>query len=146
MLQPLNVHYRSIDSLIAYARNPRTHSDEQLAKIAASIAEFGWTNPVLVDTANGVIAGHGRLAAARRLGLREVPVIELSHLTPAQKRAYVLADNRLALEAGWDTELLQLELADLVDGGFDLSLTGLDSQEVDELLECLAHVLHLAAI
>lgn len=93
----LNVEYRKLERLIPYARNPRTHSEAQVAKIAASIAEYGWTNPVLVDGVNGVIAGHGRLAAARKLGLTEVPVIELGHLTPAQKRAYVISDNRLAL-------------------------------------------------
>ena len=107
----LNVDYRKVETLIPYARNPRTHSDAQVAKIAASIVEYGWTNPVLVDGDNGVIAGHGRLAAARKLGLDEVPVIELGHLTPAQKRAYVISDNRLALDAGWDEELLALELA-----------------------------------
>ena len=96
ILNTLNVEYRKVEALIPYARNPRTHSDEQVAKIAASIAEFGWTSPVLVDGDNGLIAGHGRLAAARKLGLTEVPVIELAHLTPTQKRAYVIADNRLA--------------------------------------------------
>src|SRR5215208_5622442 len=98
----LKVEYRSLTSLIPYARNPRTHSDAQVAEIAASIREFGWTNPVLVDGANGVIAGHGRLLAARKLGMAVVPVIELAGLTEAQKRAYVLADNKLALNAGWD--------------------------------------------
>lgn len=130
----LNVDYRKVETLIPYARNPRTHSDAQVAKIAASIVEYGWTNPVLVDGDNGVIAGHGRLAAARKLGLDEVPVIELGHLTPAQKRAYVISDNRLALEAGWDEELLALELAELSEAGYDLALTGFDESEVDALL------------
>lgn len=130
----LNVDYRKVETLIPYARNPRTHSDAQVAKIAASIVEYGWTNPVLVDGDNGVIAGHGRLAAARKLGLDEVPVIELAHLTPAQKRAYVISDNRLALEAGWDEELLALELAELSEAGYDLALTGFDESEVDALL------------
>ncbi|MGE0805094.1 MAG: site-specific DNA-methyltransferase [Burkholderiaceae bacterium] len=130
----LNVDYRKVETLIPYARNPRTHSDAQVAKIAASIVEYGWTSPVLVDGDNGVIAGHGRLAAARKLGLDEVPVIELGHLTPAQKRAYVISDNRLALDAGWDEELLALELAELSDAGYDLALTGFDESEIDALL------------
>jgi glycerol kinase len=106
ILNPLNVEYRKLEALIPYARNPRTHAEAQIAKIAASIVEFGWTQPILVDGDNGIIAGHGRLAAARKLELPEVPVIELGHLTLAQKRAYVIADNRLALDAGWDDELL----------------------------------------
>ena len=118
MTQTLNVEYRKVETLIPFARNPRTHSDAQVAKLAASIVEFGWTNPVLVDGSHGIIAGHGRLAAARKLGLTEVPVIELGHLSPSQKRAYVIADNRLALDAGWDEEMLAAELAerDLVAG------------------------------
>ena len=131
---PLNVEYRRVETLIPYARNPRTHSDEQVAKIAASIIEYGWTSPVLVDGASGIIAGHGRLAAARRLGLAEVPVIELAHLSPAQKRAYIIADNRLALDAGWNDELLALELAELTDAGYDLALTGFDATEIEALL------------
>ncbi len=120
----------SVASLIPYARNARTHSDAQVAQIAASIREFGFTNPVLVDGDRGVIAGHGRLLAARKLGMADVPTIELSHLTPAQRRAYVLADNRLALSAGWDAELLRIELADLQADGFDLALTGFDAAEI----------------
>ncbi len=96
-----------VDALIPYARNARTHSDGQVAQIAASIAEFGFTNPILSDGERGVIAGHGRLMAARKLGLTEVPVIELAHLTPTQKKAYILADNRIAENAGWDEELLK---------------------------------------
>ena len=114
----------------SYARNARTHSEEQVAQIAASIREFGFTNPVLTDGNNGIIAGHGRVLAARKLGLAEVPVIELAHLTPAQRRAYVLADNKLALNAGWDEDLLRLELAELQDLGFDLGLTGFDEDEI----------------
>ena len=132
-MNTLNVEYRKVDALIPYARNPRTHTDAQVAKIAASIVEYGWTNPVLVDGANGVIAGHGRLAAARKLGLDAVPVIELSHLSPTQKRAYVISDNRLALDAGWDEEMLALELADLTEAGFDLALTGFDDVELDAM-------------
>src|SRR6266851_8564231 len=99
-----------IDRLIPYARNARTHSDEQIAQIAASIREFGFTNPILVDGRDGIIAGHGRLLAARKLKLAEVPVIVLAHLTETQKRAYILADNKLAVNAGWDDEMLRLEL------------------------------------
>ena len=133
-MNPLNVEYRKVETLIPYARNPRTHNDAQIAKIAASIVEYGWTNPILVDGGNGIIAGHGRLAAARKLELADVPVIELAHLTPAQKRAYVIADNRLALDAGWDEEMLALELAELSGDGFDLALTGLDATELQSLL------------
>ena len=123
------------DALIPYARNARTHSTEQIAKIAASIREFGFTNPVLVDGANGIIAGHGRVLAAHKLGMPEVPVIELAHLSEAQKRAYILADNRLALDAGWDNDLLKIELGDLNELGFDLSLTGFADLELAELLD-----------
>lgn len=131
------IELRPIERLIPYARNARTHSEAQIAKIAASIAEFGFTNPILVDGDNGIIAGHGRLAAARKLGLREVPVIELAYLTPAQKRAYILADNRLALDAGWDEEMLALELTEIRDAGFDLALTGFADDEIDRLLDGL---------
>lgn len=134
MPNPLTVEYRPVATLIPYARNPRTHSDTQVAKLAASLVEYGWTNPILVDGADGIIAGHGRLAAARRLGLEQVPVIELAHLTPAQKRAYVLADNRLALDAGWNEELLALELTELSAHGDDLSLLGFDEGELEGLL------------
>jgi DNA modification methylase len=130
----LNVEYRKVEALIPCARNPRTHTVEQVAKIAASIVEYGWTNPILVDGDNGIIAGHGRLAGARQLGLTEVPVIELAHLTPTQKRAYLIADNRMALDAGWDDALLTLELDDLKLADFDLSLTGFDADEIDALL------------
>ena len=124
----------SVAGLVPYARNARTHSDAQVAQIAASIREFGFTNPVLVDADRGVIAGHGRLLAARKLGMAEVPTIELSHLTPAQRRAYVLADNRLALSAGWDEDLLRIELGELQADGFDLRLTGFDPCEIANFL------------
>ncbi len=124
----------SVSALIPYARNARTHSEAQVAQLAASIREFGFTNPILVDGERGVIAGHGRLLAARKLGLAEVPVIELAHLSPAQRRAYVLADNKLALNAGWDDDLLRLELADLRSEGFDLGLTGFGLDEIGGLL------------
>ena len=123
-----------VSELVPYARNARTQSDDQVAQIAASIREFGFTNPVLVDGERGVIAGHGRLLAARTLGMAEVPTIELSHLTPAQKRAYVLADNRLALSAGWHDDLLRIELGELQADGFDLSLTGFDLDELGAIL------------
>ena len=132
-MNTLNVEYRKVEALIPYARNPRTHNDAQVAKIASSIVEFGWTSPILVDGDNGIIAGHGRFASARLLGLTEVPVIELAHLSPTQKRAYVIADNRLSLDAGWDEELLALELADLTEAGFDLALTGFDDVELDAM-------------
>lgn len=119
-----------VASLVPYANNARTHSDDQVAQIAASIKEFGFNNPILVDGANGIIAGHGRLLAARKLGMTEVPAIELSHLSETQRRAYILADNRMALEAGWDNELLTLELSALEDAGFDLTLSGFSDEEL----------------
>lgn len=121
-----SVTQRSVDSLIPYAQNARTHSPEQILKIAASIKEFGFTNPILTDGRDGVIAGHGRLEAAKRLGLTHVPVIELGHLSGPQKRAYILADNNLALAAGWDIDVLQRELADLKEVDFDITLIGFD--------------------
>ena len=130
----LAINYRPLQALIPYARNARTHSPQQVAQIAASIREFGWTNPILVDGESGVIAGHGRLLAARQLGLTEVPVIELAHLDDAQRRAYVLADNRLALNAGWDEDLLRLELGELQDLDFDLDLLGFDDDELQTLM------------
>src|ERR1700727_894398 len=122
-----------IDKLIPWARNPRTHSDAQVAQIAASIAEFGFNNPILVDTKAGIIAGHGRLHAARKLGLKEVPVIVLDHLTEAQKRAFIIADNQLALNAGWDEELLRVELAALQAEDFSLDVIGFNPHELDTL-------------
>ena len=124
---------KSVSDLIPYARNSRTHSDEQVAKIASSIKEFGFLNPVIVDGENGVIAGHGRIMAAQKLGIDEVPVVEASHLTDAQKRAYIIADNRLALDAGWDDEMLRVEFAELADAEFDLELTGFTLDEIDAL-------------
>ena len=123
-----------VSALIPYARNSRTHDDAQVAQISASIKEFGWTNPILVDGDKGIIAGHGRLMAARKLGMTKVPVIELKDMTEAQKKAYVIADNRLALNAGWDNAMLTIELKDLEDEGFDLSITGFDDSELDALL------------
>jgi DNA modification methylase len=130
----LAVDYRPVVTLIPYARNARTHSDAQLAEIAASIRAFGFTNPILVDGENGIIAGHGRLLAARKLGMTEVPVIELAGMSEVERRAYLLADNKLAMNAGWDTEMLALELGDLASLGFDLSLTGFGDDELAGLL------------
>ena len=121
---------RKVEDLIPYARNSRTHSDAQVAQIAASIREFGWTNPVLVDGENGIIAGHGRVLAARKMGMAEVPCIELAHLSEAQKKAYIIADNKLALNAGWDNELLALELGELHAADFDMALLGFDAGEL----------------
>jgi DNA modification methylase len=123
-----------LDKLIPYAKNPRTHSDAQIAQIAASIAEFGFNSPILVDSKAGIIAGHGRLLAARKLELTEVPVIVLDHLTETQKRAYIIADNQLAVNAGWDADLLRLELAALQEEDFDVSLIGFDDEELARLL------------
>lgn len=122
------------ERLQPYAKNARTHSDEQVDQIAASIREFGFTNPILVDSADGIIAGHGRLMAAKRLGLATVPVIVLDHLTDAQRRAYILADNKLALNAGWDNDLLAQELEQLHAEGFDLELTGFTDDELADLI------------
>ena len=122
------VERRSVASLIPYARNARTHSDAQVSQIAASIKEWGWTTPVLVDETGGIIAGHGRVMAARKLGLEEIPVMVATGWSEAQKRAYVLADNQLALNAGWDIDLLTVELNDLKDESFDLDLIGFDDK------------------
>ena len=133
MLGAKQIKWEAVDKLIPYAKNARTHSDEQVAQIAGSIKEFGFNNPVLVDKDNSVIAGHGRLMAARKLGMDKVPVVELNHLTESQRKAYVLADNRIALNSGWDTSMLSLELQDLKDD-IDLSLLGFDPDELDALL------------
>ncbi|MDD3028824.1 MAG: site-specific DNA-methyltransferase [Alphaproteobacteria bacterium] len=123
------------EKLVPYDRNPRTHSAEQVEQIAASIVEFGFLNPILVDTASGIIAGHGRLMAAKQLGLKDVPVVILDHLTDDQKRAYVIADNKLALNAGWDEELLRKEMEELAASGFDLPIIGFSDDELAALLE-----------
>lgn len=123
-----------VNQLVPYARNARTHSDEQIGQIMASIREFGWTTPILIDGDKGIIAGHGRLLAAQRLGIKTVPVIERTDLTEAQKRAYVIADNKLALDAGWDYELLRIEFQELGDLGFDLALTGFDAGEMGNIM------------
>ena len=130
----MQIQQIKVEDLIPYINNSRTHSDEQVAQIAASIKEFGWTNPILVDGNKGIIAGHGRLQAARKLKMAEVPVIELKDLTETQKKAYIIADNRLALNAGWDNEMLTIELNDLLADGFALELLGFDPNEIDSLL------------
>jgi len=122
-----------IDRLVPYAKNSRTHSDAQVAQIAASIKEWGFTTAVLVDEDGGIIAGHGRLMAARKLGMDEVPVMVAADWSDAQKRAYVIADNKLAMNAGWDNELLALELADIQGLGFDVELTGFSGDEIKAL-------------
>jgi len=133
-VQDIQVEWRDVAEVTPYARNSRTHSDEQVAQVAASIKEFGWTNPILIDESGTIIAGHGRLMAAQRLGSNRVPTITLGHLTDAQKRAYVIADNKLALNAGWDQELLAIEVEELLGEGFDLDLTGFGEDEINSLL------------
>ncbi len=130
----LTVQHVPVTNLKPYPGNPRTHSKKQIRQIADSIETFGWTNPILVDEDNGVIAGHGRLEAAKLLGQNEVPVLRIDHMTDEQKRAYVIADNRLAENAGWDEALLALELGALVDLEFDVTLTGFETAEIDMML------------
>ena len=134
----LAISYRAVADLKPYPRNARTHSRKQVKQIAAAIKEFGFTNPVLIDESDQIIAGHGRVAAAKLLGLAEVPTLQLSHLNPIQKRAYILADNRLAEKAGWDKEILAVELQGLLDDGFEVILTGFEVPEVDVVLDTAA--------
>jgi site-specific DNA-methyltransferase (adenine-specific) len=124
----------AVDKLIPYAKNSRTHSPEQVGQIAASIKEFGFRNPILVDGV-GIIAGHGRLMAAQKLGLDKVPTIDCSDMTESQKKAYIIADNKLAMNAGWDTAMLTIEMQELQEEGFDLDLLGFDDKELNALLE-----------
>ena len=133
----MQIEHLALDALIPYARNSRTHSDEQVAQIAGSIREFGFTNPVLIDGEGGIIAGHGRVMAARKLGLDNVPCIRLAHLTDAQKRAYIIADNKLALNAGWDEDMLSLELLDLRGADYALSITGFSADELEQIFSAL---------
>ena len=134
---PVAIEMLDILTLIAYSNNPRTHTDTQIDKLAASIKEFGFTNPILITDDNVIIAGHGRLLAAQKIGMLEAPCIRLSHLTDAQRRAYIIADNRLALDAGWDTEVLQAELQRLQEEPltFDLKLTGFDDDQLEKFLK-----------
>ncbi len=129
-----NFEVRPIDGLIPDVRNSRTHSDEQVGQLCGSILEFGFTNPLLINAQGVVIAGHARLAAARKLGMTEVPVLVLDHLSETQRRALVLADNKLALNAGWDMEMLRVELDALAEEGFDLDLVGFSDEELEEIL------------
>lgn len=131
----LKVEMRALDALVPYARNARTHSAAQVAQIAASVREFGWTNPLLVAADGTVIAGHGRLLAARQLGMQEVPCIVLDHLTESQRRALVIADNRLALSAGWDEDMLAVELRQLIDDGFAMPTLGFSASELSALMD-----------
>ena len=133
--KPVNqIEYVATATLIPYARNARTHSEQQVAQIAGSIQEFGFNNPVLIDAENGIIAGHGRVMAANLLKLETVPCIRLAHLSDAQKRAFILADNRIALNSGWDTEMLANELSDLHADDVDLGLLGFDADELGKLM------------
>jgi len=129
----MKIEYKDIDKLIPYVNNTRTHDEEQVLQIASSIKEFGFTNPILIDADDGVIAGHGRIMAAKKLDIREVPCIVLSDLTEAQKKAYIIADNKLALNAGWDEKLLKLEIGALHSMDFDIELLGFDSDELNAL-------------
>ena len=131
----LEIVYKSTKDLIPYVNNSRTHSDEQITQVASSIKEFGFTNPILIDEAGGIIAGHGRLMASKKLGLEEVPTITLHGLTEAQKKAYVIADNQLALNAGWDMDKLQVEVDQLIEQNFNVDLLGFDKSFLDELLD-----------
>jgi 16S rRNA G966 N2-methylase RsmD len=133
-MNTLEIEYRQIDDLIPYVNNSRTHSDEQVTQVASSIKEFGFTNPILVDDQGGIIAGHGRLMAARKLGMDEVPTIVLGGLSDAQRKAYVIADNKLALNSGWDEDLLKIEIEELGMLDFDLGLLGFDDGELDSIL------------
>jgi ParB-like chromosome segregation protein Spo0J len=132
---PLKIVYKAPAQLKPRPKNPRTHTAKQIKQIAASIKEFGFVNPVLIDGAGGIIAGHGRVEAAKLLGMSDIPVVRVDHLTPTQIRAYVIADNRLAENAGWDSALLALELQELsVDLNFDVTVTGFETAEIDILI------------
>jgi ParB-like chromosome segregation protein Spo0J len=137
---PKALEFVAVETLIPYARNSRTHSDAQIAQIAASIKEFGFTNPILIDSEETVIAGHGRLLAARKLGLDEVPCLRLDHLSKAQARALVIADNKIALNAGWDDELLRVELLDLDSEGFRMEVLGFDLSELERAMGLVTDV------
>lgn len=129
-----SIVFRSVDELKPYSNNPRTHSAMQIKQIAASIERFGFTNPILLDGDNGIIAGHGRLQAAQSLGFTSVPCIDLHGLNESEKRAYVIADNQLALAAGWDYQLMAIELAELTKDGFDVSVVGFSDEEIQSIM------------
>jgi ParB-like chromosome segregation protein Spo0J len=133
MTAQIKIVYKKTADLIPYARNSRTHDEGQIAQIAASIKEFGFTNPILIDGTNGIIAGHGRVMAAQKLGEEKVPTIELAHLSEHQKRAYIIADNKLALNSGWDNEMLTLELETLQEAGYGIDVLGFDDKELKAL-------------
>ena len=133
--QNLSIEYKHVDDLIPYVNNSRTHSDEQVTQVAASIKEFGFTNPILIDENNGIIAGHGRLMAAKKLKLEQVPTITLVGLSDAQRKAYIITDNQLALNAGWDLDILRVEIEQLQELDFDLQLTGFDDNVITKLLD-----------
>ena len=133
-MMKLSYKMMKTEDLVPYAQNSRTHNAQQVNKIAASIQEFGFLNPVIIDGDKGIIAGHGRVMAAKQLELKDVPTIEASHLNPEQKKAYIIADNRLALDAGWDEKALMKELLELSSDDFDLSLTGFEQDEIDKIL------------
>lgn len=135
MSEAISIRYVSVSDLIPYAANSRTHSDEQVTQIAASIREFGFTNPILINGEGTIIAGHGRLMAAKKLGLQQVPAITLDHLSKAQQKALVIADNQLALNAGWNMDMLKAEIEGLNFEGFDLDLLGFSDQEMEAFLQ-----------
>ena len=132
-MQKLEIVYKNIDELLPYINNARTHDEMQINQIASSIKEFGFNNPIAIDNDNVILCGHGRLLGAKKLGLKEVPTVCLSHLTPQEKKAYILADNKIALNSGWDFDLLKLEFEDLKSVDFDLSLTGFSDNDLDFL-------------
>lgn len=136
-MSDLAIEYESVEALIPYAANSRTHSDAQVAQIAASIKEFGWTNPILIDGDNTIIAGHGRLLAARKLGMKQVPAIRIGHLSKAQQRALVIADNQLAMNAGWDMDMLKAEIEGLKLEDFDVDLLGFSDDELKDIFSKL---------
>jgi hypothetical protein len=133
-INKIAIQYKKTADLVPYARNSRTHSKEQIDQIVKSINEFGWTNPILISEKNDIIAGHGRVLAAEKLGMKEVPCIQINNLTEIQRRAYVMADNKLALNAGWDDELLKLELHALDEADYDLSIIGFDASELSTIM------------
>lgn len=133
-IERLEILVRPIADLIPYAKNSRTHSPGQIEKLSKLIQEYGFTNPVLLDGENGILAGHGRVIAAKRLGLKKLPTLDLSHLSPEQRQAYVIADNKIALDAGWDPETLAMELGELAEAGFPLHLTAWTQKELEDLL------------
>jgi hypothetical protein len=130
----LTIQYRNVEELVPYENNPRLHSDSQVDQIANSIKQFGWTNPILLDGTNGILCGHGRLMAARQLGMESVPCIDIAHLTDDQKRAYIISDNQLTIAGEWSPELLRVELQKLEEVDFDMSLLGFQPQELQEFM------------